>query len=423
MGKTRRILPGAAIAATAILFFGGAVPATAAPTGVESLPPISYVDQSFSGLSPWTVDRTEPSIFAPGDEDLVTGVDRATAAPGAHERTEGEKAAIPSQVTVAPGDVRDVISVAADLYIDPAWQGLPTSVDNAGLQTSFSFGMWVDVLYHPYYGSTSAHPSVMVASRDGGGPMATILDTTGYVAAADSPEVPVNYGDTVTLEIRYNAADYSYYYFVDDTLIFAHQWWQVEEEGYVWPMNHLYFQAYNTGQLGTGDGEAASLNPVTATWSNLRFGVLASPATLVTETLPGGTAGSAWGPVALEVASEAGYTTSVTAGSLPPGLALSPEGVLSGTPTTPGTYTFTVFADNGAEPREGVVSSREYTITIAPAEAGGGGDGGEEDGKTEELANTGGSGPALLAGAAGLALAAAGALLLMRRRLTLRHPA
>ena len=46
------------------------------------------------------------------------------------------------------------------------------------------------------------------------------------------------------------------------------------------------------------------------------------------------------------------YTWSVTAGSLPPGITLSSAGVLSGTPTTAGLYTFTVQArDAGANTR------------------------------------------------------------------------
>lgn len=90
---------------------------------------------------------------------------------------------------------------------------------------------------------------------------------------------------------------------------------------------------------------------MTATWSDLRFGVLVPPPTLVTETLPAGTVGIAWGPVVLVVESEVPYTTSVTSGSLPPGLSLGTDGVLSGTPTTPGSYTFTVRADNGRRRR------------------------------------------------------------------------
>ncbi|MDP9019438.1 MAG: carboxypeptidase regulatory-like domain-containing protein [Actinomycetota bacterium] len=43
-------------------------------------------------------------------------------------------------------------------------------------------------------------------------------------------------------------------------------------------------------------------------------------------------------------------TFSVVAGSLPPGVTLSPDGLLSGTPTTAGTYEVTVAATNGLSP-------------------------------------------------------------------------
>ncbi|WP_170285579.1 NHL repeat-containing protein [Microbacterium rhizomatis] len=43
-------------------------------------------------------------------------------------------------------------------------------------------------------------------------------------------------------------------------------------------------------------------------------------------------------------------TVSVTSGTLPPGLALSKSGVLSGIPTTTGTFTFTITATNGIDP-------------------------------------------------------------------------
>jgi hypothetical protein len=57
-------------------------------------------------------------------------------------------------------------------------------------------------------------------------------------------------------------------------------------------------------------------------------------------------------------------TYSVTEGDLPTGLELSPAGGLTGTPTTPGTYTFTVTANNGHFDDD----SETYTITINPAE-------------------------------------------------------
>lgn len=55
---------------------------------------------------------------------------------------------------------------------------------------------------------------------------------------------------------------------------------------------------------------------------------------------------------------------SVSAGALPPGLALDgPSGVLTGTLTAAGTYTFTVTAANGVNP----AATQEVSISVAPA--------------------------------------------------------
>lgn len=53
-------------------------------------------------------------------------------------------------------------------------------------------------------------------------------------------------------------------------------------------------------------------------------------------------------------------TTTVTAGSLPPGLTLSAQGQLTGTPKTAGVYTATVTADNGIDPE----ATDTFTITV-----------------------------------------------------------
>ena len=64
------------------------------------------------------------------------------------------------------------------------------------------------------------------------------------------------------------------------------------------------------------------------------------------------------------------YTWKVTGGALPPGLtlsagtSLSPGGVLSGTPTVAGSYTFTVQVTDAASPPD--VASRSLTLVIAP---------------------------------------------------------
>jgi hypothetical protein len=56
-------------------------------------------------------------------------------------------------------------------------------------------------------------------------------------------------------------------------------------------------------------------------------------------------------------------TFSVTSGDLPPGLTLSPDGILSGVPTSAGTYTATVDATNGV----GTDATQSITITITNA--------------------------------------------------------
>jgi hypothetical protein len=55
----------------------------------------------------------------------------------------------------------------------------------------------------------------------------------------------------------------------------------------------------------------------------------------------------------------------ITAGVGPPGLSLSQAGVLSGTPTTQGTFTFTVTATG----RDGASASRQDSVSIAPRQA------------------------------------------------------
>jgi len=95
--------------------------------------------------------------------------------------------------------------------------------------------------------------------------------------------------------------------------------------------------------------------------------------------------------------------TYTVTGSLPAGLTLNPTtGAITGTPTTPGTFTFTVVASNGVTPD----ASATYSIVVAAAAVvppGGGGGGAATVTRAAELANT---------GADAASLAALGALLL-----------
>jgi predicted extracellular nuclease/methionine-rich copper-binding protein CopC len=110
--------------------------------------------------------------------------------------------------------------------------------------------------------------------------------------------------------------------------------------------------------VGDGNFNASSASGVSQN-------VIAAPAAPVFTNVsppPASNANSVYNYV-FTAAGDAPITFSVTAGTLPPGLTLSAAGVLSGTPTAPGTYTFTVTASNGVLPN----ATQVVTIVIAAA--------------------------------------------------------
>jgi LPXTG-motif cell wall-anchored protein len=87
---------------------------------------------------------------------------------------------------------------------------------------------------------------------------------------------------------------------------------------------------------------------------------------ITTSTLPDGTAGAAYSATVVSTGRPA-PTFSVTGGTLPPGLSLDSAGVITGTPTTPGTFTFTVTTNNAVSGIPGT-AQRTLSITVAPAD-------------------------------------------------------
>ncbi|AWH29276.1 autotransporter outer membrane beta-barrel domain-containing protein [Stenotrophomonas sp. YAU14A_MKIMI4_1] len=92
---------------------------------------------------------------------------------------------------------------------------------------------------------------------------------------------------------------------------------------------------------------------------------LVDPATVVIApaTLPGGVVATAYSQTLTSSGGIAPYTYAVVSGALPPGLALSSAGVLSGTPTTAGSYTFVLRSTDDA----GYNASQSYTLVISEA--------------------------------------------------------
>ncbi|WP_425604150.1 putative Ig domain-containing protein [Stenotrophomonas pavanii] len=94
------------------------------------------------------------------------------------------------------------------------------------------------------------------------------------------------------------------------------------------------------------------------------FTVTAPAITLTPATLPAAAGSTPYSQTLTASGGNGGYTFSLTAGALPPGIALSSGGVISGTPTTVGSYTFTVRATDGF----GFTGSQAYTVAVnAPA--------------------------------------------------------
>jgi putative Ig domain-containing protein/Big-like domain-containing protein len=81
-------------------------------------------------------------------------------------------------------------------------------------------------------------------------------------------------------------------------------------------------------------------------------------------TLPPATVGASYGPIDFSASGGSGpYTFAVSAGALPPGVDVSVDGVLSGTPTAAGTFDFTVSATDSLSQ----IGSQSYTLTVGAA--------------------------------------------------------
>jgi hypothetical protein len=80
---------------------------------------------------------------------------------------------------------------------------------------------------------------------------------------------------------------------------------------------------------------------------------------------PGGTVGQAYGPFQFAASGDNGIVYSITSGQVP-GLALSPDGQLSGTPTQPSTFPLTITAVGAS----GARADQPTSITISPPSGG-----------------------------------------------------
>lgn len=92
---------------------------------------------------------------------------------------------------------------------------------------------------------------------------------------------------------------------------------------------------------------------------------IARPLSVTTTTLPNGAQGAAYSTTVQATGGQAPYAWSLISGALPPGLSLSAtSGTVSGTPTTAGTFNFTLRATDSGAPQQ--QATQALSIQILP---------------------------------------------------------
>lgn len=117
---------------------------------------------------------------------------------------------------------------------------------------------------------------------------------------------------------------------------------------------------YSIAITATDTGSSGLGAPFAVT-SNYTLAVTAPTIVITPATLPGVTAGTAYSQTLSASGAVAPYSYALSAGSLPPGISLSSAGAVSGTPTSAGSFNFTVTATD-ANSQTGSIA---YTVVVA----------------------------------------------------------
>jgi plastocyanin len=91
--------------------------------------------------------------------------------------------------------------------------------------------------------------------------------------------------------------------------------------------------------------------------------IIVEPFIVKTTSLPGGTVGAAYSDTVKAAGGETPLVWSVMTGKLPTGLKLSSSGLISGKPTTTGTFTFTVKVSDSSSPA--LTATKALSITVS----------------------------------------------------------
>ena len=129
-------------------------------------------------------------------------------------------------------------------------------------------------------------------------------------------------------------------------------------------------------ELDPGSSATVTCNAFSG-WNTDLSGVPPQPPCITTTELPPAELSTPYAATFEAVGGTAPYTWSMTSGSLPPGLALSSDGTITGTPTATGTFTFSIEVVDSLGASARVTQSLEVTVeTNVPGYLLGAADGG-----------------------------------------------
>lgn len=104
---------------------------------------------------------------------------------------------------------------------------------------------------------------------------------------------------------------------------------------------------------------------VSSTNSFKTLTVVGATLSVTTTSLPDGVVGTAYSQTLNATGGVTPYAWARTVGNLPPGLTMSTGGVITGTPTTAGTYTFTVKVEDSSSPKQSATKQLSIKVNTA----------------------------------------------------------